>query len=52
MHWRLTQRLALLGALCATLSPTVILAQLPPRLKKCLPFPTLADEINDMQNGV
>jgi outer membrane protein assembly factor BamA len=52
MHWRLTQRLVLLGAICATLSPTAIDAQMPPRLKKCLPFPTLADEIKDMQKRV
>ena len=38
----------LAGAVLAWLSPLAARAQLPPRLEKCLPYPTLAAEIRDM----
>jgi Surface antigen variable number repeat len=49
MDRRVTLSLALLGANCAMLSASLIHAQLPRRLKGCLPYPTLADEIKEMQ---
>lgn len=51
MHGRLTLWLASAGVICAMLSPPVIHAQLPPRLEKCLPYPTFAEEIRAMQKG-
>jgi outer membrane protein assembly factor BamA len=40
-------RFILLGASFACLPP-IICAQIPPRLKKCLPYPTLADEMCEL----
>ena len=49
MDRRMTLLLALLGATCAGLSASLIHAQMPRRLKGCLPYPTLADEIKEME---
>lgn len=49
MEWRAALRLALLGTTCAMLSASLIHAQLPRRLKNCMPYPPLADEIEEMQ---
>jgi outer membrane translocation and assembly module TamA len=49
MDRRVTLSWALLGATCALLPASLIFAQLPRRLKNCLPYPTLADEIKEMQ---
>ena len=49
MDRRVTLSLALLGAGCAVLSASLIHAQMPRRLKGCLPYPTLADEIEETQ---
>ena len=49
MHGRLTLWLVSAGVICAMVSPPVIHAQLPPRLEKCLPYPTFAEEIRAMQ---
>lgn len=40
---------ALLGAICTTFSASLMSAQIPRRLKGCSPYPTLADEIKEMQ---
>jgi Surface antigen variable number repeat len=37
-----------LGAICTSMSSLPVRAQLPPRLERCLPYPTLTDEIRDM----
>jgi outer membrane protein assembly factor BamA len=49
MDRRVTLSLALLGATCSMVFPSAIHAQLPRRLKNCLPYPTLADEIKEME---
>jgi len=36
------------GAMCIGVFSLPVRAQLPPRLERCLPYPTLADEIRDM----
>lgn len=38
-----------MGAACAPFSSVPVCAQLPPRLERCLPYPTLAQEIKEMQ---
>jgi outer membrane protein assembly factor BamA len=38
----------LVGAACTLLSAPAIRAQLPPRLERCLPYPTLAQEIKEV----
>jgi outer membrane protein assembly factor BamA len=48
MGGRLTLRLVLLGVVYSMLSSPLIRAQLPRRIEKCLPDPTLAQEIQDM----
>jgi surface antigen-like variable number repeat protein len=40
--------LVLLGALAAFFLPTLLAAQIPRRLKRCLPYPTLSDELCEM----
>jgi hypothetical protein len=40
--------LVLLGALAAFFLPTHLAAQIPRRLKRCLPYPTLSDEFCEM----
>src|SRR5579863_2862196 len=47
MMGRRSLRVVLLGAFLACVPP-ILSAQLPPRLKKCLPYPTLADEACNM----
>jgi len=42
-------RFALLALVQVFLSPYQLCAQLPPRLQRCLPYPTLAQEISEMQ---
>lgn len=49
MGCRLTLFLILLGGTYATLSLPAIHAQLPRRLENCLPYPTLREEIKNMQ---
>jgi len=49
MDRRVALSFALLSAACAMLSVSLIYAQLPRRLKGCSPYPTLADEIKEMQ---
>jgi outer membrane protein assembly factor BamA len=41
-------RFCLLAGLTVLLVPTFASGQLPPRLKRCFPYPTLADEIQQM----
>jgi outer membrane protein insertion porin family len=45
-------RFILPGVLCALLYPSPTCAQLPKRLEKCLPYPTYAQEIRDMDEEV
>jgi hypothetical protein len=44
-------RIALAGAGCTVLSVPQIRAQLPPRLERCLPYPTLAQEIKQVSKA-
>jgi outer membrane protein assembly factor BamA len=46
VDWRSVAR-AMLFATAALVCSQTVLAQLPPRLKRCLPYPTFADEIED-----
>ncbi len=48
MTGRSSLRLALFGALAVLFLLIPASAQLPPRLKRCLPYPTLADEVFEM----
>src|SRR5260370_17718731 len=41
-------RRLVVGAMCIGVFSLPVRAQLPPRLERCLPYPTLADEIRDM----
>jgi outer membrane protein assembly factor BamA len=52
MRLRSAFRLLLLPVICACLCSPVIHAQLPRRLERCLPYPTLAEEIEDMREDV
>src|SRR5712692_7603240 len=45
-------RFVLLAGLCALLSTPPMRAQVPRRLEKCLPCPTLAQEIQDMRDEI
>jgi outer membrane translocation and assembly module TamA len=49
MHYRATIRLILLhAAMYSALCPSAVFGQLPHRLESCLPYPTLAEEIQGM----
>ena len=52
MRCRLTLQLALLGTIFPMLSCPPVRAQLPRGLEKCLPYPTLAEEIRQMQEEI
>lgn len=45
-------RSALLLFVCAIVGTAPAFGQIPPRLKRCLPYPTLADEVRDAQREV
>ncbi|MGH9729241.1 MAG: POTRA domain-containing protein [Candidatus Acidiferrales bacterium] len=45
-------RFAVVFFICVTFCVTPALAQLPDKLKRCMPYPTLADEIRGMQTGM
>jgi hypothetical protein len=48
MEGRVNLRFALLALVQILLLPRLLCAQLPPRLERCLPYPTLAQEISAM----
>src|ERR1700722_12153165 len=45
-------RFALSGVVCALLYPPLTCAQLPKKLERCLPYPTYAQEIKDMDEEI
>jgi hypothetical protein len=52
MHFREAIRFFLLSLVCLGMSSSVARAQVPRRLKDCLPYPALAEEIEDMRAEV
>jgi hypothetical protein len=52
MPFSVASNLRLLPLICACLCPSVMQAQLPRSLERCLPYPTLAEEIEDMREDV
>jgi hypothetical protein len=48
MGTRRSLQLVTLGIVAAFLFPTLLTGQIPRRLKRCLPYPTLSDEICDL----
>jgi outer membrane protein assembly factor BamA len=52
MHFRPAIRFFLLSLVCLGMSSSIARAQVPRRLKDCLPYPTLAEEIEDIRAEV
>ncbi len=52
MRYETVLRSALLGVICALLYASPTFAQLPKRLERCLPYPTYAQEIRDMDEEI
>jgi outer membrane protein assembly factor BamA len=52
MHPRTALRFVLVGVVCALLCPSLVYAQWLKRLEPCLPYPTLAQEIHEMNEEV
>ncbi len=46
MVGRFSLRLVIFGGLAALFAPALLAAQIPARLKRCLPYPTLAEEVS------
>jgi len=46
MVGRISLRLVIFGGLAALFAPALLAAQIPARLKRCLPYPTLAEEVS------